>query len=570
MRGHSLRGNGPAESGGGRWSRREFVERAGSFALLTSVASTIDLLAACSGTPSSGGAGTGIPVKGGHLISGVTAEVSNFNTAIATSLTQNGLANLLLFDGLLSTNSKGELIPSIASLPNVSSDGTTYTFSLRPDVKWSDGTPLTSADALFTYGLMFAPDYKDVPSARRSVLEANIESLQAPDPHTFVVKTKQVWAPFLTLHSQYGIMPAHVFQAMTGKQVASADFNTNPTVVSGMYKFVSLQKGQQLTLARNDSYYGTKSYLDTYIQTTIADSSTLPALLEAGEIDVAIIDPSQAGALRSVKSIGIASYPTSSMPFYAYNLAPDKPASVFFSDRSVRQALLYALDRQEIVKAVLDGQGTVPLTWEPPASWAFNEQAKPVYSHDAKRAASLLDAAGWKPGSDGIRTNNGRRMEFEMDVISSIKTHTAMAQIIQEQWKTVGVDLRLKTAAVSTVIQNYLYSRNFDLSMGQVNWPDDPDESNMFNSSSTASGGLNAMDYVNPQLDHVFDQAAHVVDRAKRKVFYDQIQDILNEDLPAVPLVVINAVIAYNKRVHASFSPHTRAWQRGAWVSDRK
>lgn len=553
------------------WSRRDFLRHSGSAVLLASAAGVPGLLEACSSSGGGGRPTSGRAVRGGRVVAGIGTEATNFNSAIATSLTANTAASLLMFDGLLTTDAQGDLTPAIAStLPKVSADGTTFTFTLRPGVRWSDGTPLTANDVLFTYNLMFAPEYKEVPSARRSSLEANILSLEAPDSRTFVVRTKQVWAPFLTLHSQYGIMPAHAFTGMSGKQVATADFNTAPAVVSGMFKFVRWDKGQQLVLARNESYYGTKAYVDTYVQRVLTNTATFPDLLRTGEIDVAQVDPTQVDSLRSVGSVALTSYDTTSMPFYAYNLRPERPAGAFLSNKAVRQALLLALDRSQMVKVALNGLGGVPASWIPPGSWAYNPHPSPVYAHDPKKAARMLDEAGWTMGGDGVRAKGGARMELEIDVIGSLQPHVQIAQIMQAQWKDLGVTLDIRTAAASAVVNNYLNARNFDLSMGQVNWPDDPDEGNMFSSTSTGPGGLNAMNYRNLALDQLFAKAVQTVDRARRKALYGQIQNILNEDLPAAPMAVIKSTFAYNKRVHATFSAGNRTWQRGVWVADGK
>jgi peptide/nickel transport system substrate-binding protein len=154
---------------------------------------------------------------------------------------------MLMFDGLLSLNVKGDNIPMLASaLPTVSSDQLTFTFKLRPNLKWSDGQPITADDVAFTYGLMYSPDTKDFVSRYRASLEGFVQSVTATDPQTVVFKFSKILANFVDTHCRYGILPKHILGSVTPKALNTHDFFTkDPSISSGVFKFVKWDKGQQ-------------------------------------------------------------------------------------------------------------------------------------------------------------------------------------------------------------------------------------------------------------------------------------------------------------------------------------
>src|SRR5437868_4157057 len=234
------------------WSRRDFLKRAGgAAAYLTFLAGGVEFLEACAG---GGGTPTTTAKKGGHVVEGNFSDIRTLNSMLSSDTASNQVIGLL-FDGLLNYKKNGDLIPAIAAeLPKTSADGLTYTFKLRSNLKWSDGQPLTSDDVKFTYQLAYDDQYKDVSSPRRGDLSKYIKSIDTPDPLTVVITTTQVFAPFLASHGLYGILPKHVLGSLSAKAINTADFNTAPSVTSGAFKFVSWEKGQQVTMARNDNY----------------------------------------------------------------------------------------------------------------------------------------------------------------------------------------------------------------------------------------------------------------------------------------------------------------------------
>ncbi len=556
-----------------QWSRRDFLKRTGgAAAYLTFLAGGVEFLEACAG---GGGTQSATPKKGGHVVEGNITDIRTLNSMLSSDTASNQVIGLM-FDGLLNQKKNGDLIGALAQdVPKPSSDGLTYTFKLRDNLKWSDGQAITADDVKFTYQLAYDPQYKDFASPRRGDLSKYIASIDTPDPKTVVVKTTQVFAPFLASHGLYGILPKHVLGTLDGKAMNSADFNSAPTVVNGPFKFKSWDKGQQVTLERNDSYWGGAPYLDQWIMKVLPDSVALTNQLKTGELDIGPVDPGQFDNLKTTESVTTTEFPVPTFTFYAYNLNPDTKAGKLFADKAVRQALLFALNRQQIVDAVFFGHGKVANSVEPPTSWAYKDKPKVLYTFDKAKAESLLDGAGWTKGSDGIRAKGGLKLKFDMITNAGNKQRESMLQVMQQSWKDVGVEATPSLIQFPQLVSQIVNIRTFDVFLVGFNWSNDPDEAPLYHSRNTVAGGFNGADFKNDQVDSILDQALGTLDKAKRKQLYEQFQDIMSEEVPS-PVVLFNTgIYGWNKRVQGtdfgSFNQFgSRPWAHSVWVTDGK
>jgi len=562
------------------WSRRDFLRRMGgvvAFGAFT--AGGVEFLEACGNGGSSSTQNAPQGKKGGHLVEANISDISSLNSVLSSDTASSQVISML-FEGLLISKPNGDLVPGLASaMPQVSSDGLTYTFKLRPNLKWSDGQPLTSDDVLFTFNLMFSPDYKDVNSPRRSDLELNLQSITAPDAQTIVFKTKTVWAPFLALHAQREIMPKHVLGSLAAKAINTADFNSAPSASSGAFKFVRWDKGQQVVLARNENYWRGQTYLDQYVIKVVPDQVTLTNQLKTGEVDFGFVDPSLWDSLATVDTIDrLSPFGVPTFTFYAYNLDPAKPAGKLFADKAVRQALLLALDRQAMADRVYFKQASVADSVEPPISWAHSS-AKPTYGFDKSKAESMLDAAGWTKGPDGIRAKGGVQMKFNMITNQGNNQRQSLLQIMQQSWADIGVSATPQLIQFPQLVTQITNQRTFDVFLVGFNFTQDPDESQLFASTSANPGGFNGFLFKNPQVDQVLTQAASTLDQGKRKQLYAQFQDLMNDQVPAPILVFNKGLWAVSKRVqginNTVFGSYNQYGSRSllfkdVWVTDQK
>lgn len=562
------------------WSRRDFLRGMGGVAAFAAfTAGGLEFLEACGNGGTSTTQNTSTGKKGGHLVEANISDISVLNSVL-TSDTASAQVISQMFEGLLVSKPNGDLTPGLASaMPQVSSDGKTYTFKLRPNLKWSDGQPLTSDDVLFTFNMMFAPEYKAVNSPRRSDLELNLQSITAPDPQTIVFTTKNVWAPFLALHAQREIMPKHVLGSLAPTAINTADFNAGPSATNGAFKFVRWDKGQQVVLARNENYWRGQTYLDQYIIKVVPDSVTLTNQLKTGEVDFGFVDPSLWDGLATVDNIDrLTPFGVPTFTFYGYNLDPNKPAGKLFQDVAVRQALLLALDRQAMADRVYFKQATVADSVEPPISWS-HAAAKPSYPFDKSKAESMLDSAGWTKGPDGIRAKGGVPLKFTMITNQGNKQRESLLQIMQQSWSDIGVSATPQLIQFPQLVTQITNQRTFDVFLVGFNFTQDPDESQLFASNATNPGGFNGFLFKNPQVDSVLAQAASTLDQGKRKSLYAQFQNLMAEQVPAPILLFNKGLWAVSKRVQninaGVFGPFNQYGSRSlffkdVWVTDQK
>jgi peptide/nickel transport system substrate-binding protein len=561
------------------WSRRDFLRRTGgAAAYMAFLAGGAEFLAACAN------AGTNTPsvkaVKGGHIVEGNSTDVRNFNTVLVTDVYSSTL-NGLLFEPLVQLDGKGNLIPCLAKeLPKVSSDSLTYTFNLRQDVKWTDGSPVTADDVVFTYRLMYDPEFKDVKSPRRGELSTYVESVTAQDKYTVLFKTKKVYAPFVPTQGIYGIMPKKAFDGLSAVDINTAKFNSEPTISSGVMKFVKWEKSAQITLARNDTYWRGPANLDTYIWKVVPKSDVLEAQLKTGEID---FGPLRESTYEDVTSSGVnlAAFPVAIFLFYAYNQDPAKsPMAAAFQDKRVRQALLYALDRQKMVNspAIFNKQAVVADSVMLPIWWSYNKDTAPKYPYDPAKAGKLLDDAGWKMNAaTGIREKEGKPMRFRTTTNADRQVRPLVMNAMQEQWRKIGVDATrndLPTLAATAGILTG--ERNFDVLMIGFSFGADPaDEAGLWHSRNTAPGGFNGFNFKNSQADQLLDDASTTLDKAKRKDLYFKFQNVMADELPGAILFFNKGLWGVNKRVQGlnldTYNQFQyRPWFNQVFVSDGK
>jgi len=515
-------------------------------------------------------------------VEGSTSDVSQLNPVLVSANdTTSSTVSGLLYDGLLGSKANGDLYPRLArDMPTAASDGTTYTFTLRENIRFSDGSPITADDVKFTYDLMFDPQYIDVKSPLRSELTPNLRSVTAPDPKTIVFKTKQTSAPFLAWHGQYGILPRAGWSKLAPKEINTTELNIVPTVTSGAFKPAKYDKGVQYVVAANERHWQGRPNIDRWVFKVLPDSIAVADQLRTGEVDCGRVDASQLADVQRIPDVSIATVLEPIFTFYAYQLDPAKPASKMFSDKAVRQALLLALNRPAITDVIYFKQAIVATSSLPQMSWAYNKEARPQYLFDKAKAESMLDGAGWTKGADGIRAKAGTKLKFNVMTNAGNKARETLVVEMQHRWKEIGVEASPQLVPYTELLSQIEDKRTFDVFLVGFRVSQDPDQSQLWSSSAANPGGLNGMQYKNPQLDKILNDAAATLDQKKRKELYFQVQDILNEDVPAPVLVFNKSIWGIRKRLQGitggelGLGPYTqvgqRPWARTMFVADGK
>ncbi len=463
-------------------------------------------------------------------------DARRLNPIIAND-SASGTINDQVFNGLVKYDKDIRLVGDLAERWDVSPDGKTITFHLRKGVKWHDGVEFTAEDCLFTYQKLTDPkvatpygsSYTDVAKA------------EAVDWHTFRVTYKEPFSPALESWSM-GMIPKHVLE---GKDINTDPFNRHP-IGTGPYRFKEWAAGQKIVLQANDDYFEGRPNIDELIYRIIPDSSTMFQELLSGGVDMMGLNPIQ--YLRKSETRRIREnyrkfrYPANVYTYMGYNLT-----SKLFTDKGVRQALAYAIDRQSIIDGVLLGLGrpcTGPFSY---VSWAYNPNVK-SYAYDPELARRMLREAGWKDtDGDGVLDKNGRPFRFTILTNQGNSERIHAAEIIQQNFKKVGIDAGIRVMEWQAFLEQ-IDKRSFDAIILGWSMGRDPDLYDIWHSSKTKKGEYNFVGYKNPEVDKLLVAGRRTFDIEMRKKIYYRIHAILAEEQPYAFLYVPDATPIVHKR----------------------
>lgn len=472
------------------------------------------------------------PQKGGTVIVAIGTEPNVLNPVINSS-SPTMVPSCMIYEGLvtMSVSAEGnEIKPNLAEAWTISDDGRTYTFKLR-DAKWHDGMPFTSEDVRYTL-MEVAAKQSPLFSAQ---VGGNLESVLTPDARTAVVKLKEPSGPLLTALTcelSAGILPAHIFK---GSDVAINTATTEAPVGTGPFKLSEWARGSHLKLVAFEDYWDQdRPYLDGIVVRFIPSGGTRTQALLAGEIDyipMTYFSYSDAEVVRQNPNTKLElSGHAPNMTFAFFNLKNE-----ILNDPKVRHALLTATDREYILKNAFNGfggAGSAP--WTTFIPWATDPSIDYDQSHafDSKKAAEMLEQAGYKAGADGVR--------FEVKVAYDPATaeRTQAAAALQAMWRQAGVKVELAPLEASVLLPAVHKQSDFDVYISSYNSYFDPaiGVARAYVSGSIGVNFGNAGHYSNPEVDDLFKKASTLTDQEERGVVYRQIQEILMEDLPVITL----------------------------------
>ncbi|MDB4897570.1 MAG: hypothetical protein JWN15_3832 [Firmicutes bacterium] len=447
------------------------------------------------------------------VIIGLPGDIKNFN--IAMGFNPSWFPSTMYFSRLVTMDYGPDFAirPDLATDWQVSDDGLTYTFHLHKNVKWHDGKPFTSDDVKYTF--------EATVQNKGMALDifSHVKSIDTPDPDTVVIHLKETFAPFLVQLAMYPrtpILPKHLYE---GTDWATNPYNMKP-VGTGPYKFEKSVPGQYFSFVRNDDYFGKKPAVERVILKVLPDVNVAVAQLRSGEIQ-ALNDPPPLQLEKSLAAdpnITVDEHPGPMVYFLSFNVT--KPP---YNNTAVRTALAYAINREDLNQKVTQGiYKTATGTYEPSVKWAFNDQAR-LPDYDPKKANAMLDAAGF-PVKDGTR--------FGLDLWISRATELNAAQVIKEQLKQVGVDVKI-TQLEDGLLRKELKSRKQDAYLYGNWWGPDPSEWEQYTAST---GTWNETGYANPRVDELFKLGLKTVDQNQRATYYKEIQEIVLKDMPRIPL----------------------------------
>ena len=416
-----------------------------------------------------------------------------------------------------------------------------YEFRLRDDVLWHDGAPFTAADVAFTVQTMQDPGYQGDPSL--SELWRNV-TIEQPDLYTVRFTLDEPFPSFLQ-YTIIGILPAHLLSDVEAADLPFHDFSTQHPVGTGMF-MVDHVAPDRVVLTTNPSYWGPEPYLERVEFWFYSDWAGLVEDYQSGVIQA--LQPSGLEELSELESLpGLQFYSAQSAGYALTYLNLIDESLPFFQLREVRQALLYALDRQALVDSVLAGQGLVADSPILPTMWAYDPNVRD-YGYDPERAIGLLDAVGWQD-SDGdlIRDKDGVELAFTL-LTTDEPVMTGLAEEMARQWRALGVEVTIRAVTPDAAIL-LVRNRNFDAALVEIGLTADPDPYPLWHSTQVESG-QNFAGFASDEADVVMEEARRSSDPARRLELYFAFQQIFAEEVPSLLIYYPIYVYAVNEHVH--------------------
>ncbi|MDX1995989.1 MAG: ABC transporter substrate-binding protein [bacterium] len=473
----------------------------------------------------------------------------------------------------------------------VSEDGLTYTFTIREDAVWSDGTPITSDDMIFTIG---AIQNEEIATA----FESNIELVSAVnriDDKTYEIVLSQPDCAALSQLGAIRFLPAHKFAADYSDFV-EGEFIDNPDVSGGPYILEEWAPDEFQRYRANETFWGGAPSIPFLINRVVGEQAVALQGIQSGDIDYTYFQGDLFAQIADTSSLQYEFFPQLTVNFLALNWAdPTNPQSAYdgdalveqtphpiFSDPAVRQAVAMGYNKQDILATLGGEDGGTPLLGVvvPTIGWAYNTNIEP-YPYDPEMAAQLLEEAGWVDSDgDGVREKDGVRLSFTISYSNILALFETTALVAQDQLSDIGFEVNLELVEWANYLDQIYFGQGYDatpMSNSGGTAPPDPNDFTtlILSSEDTPGSGNNLASYINPQIDELV-RAARTVpgcDTAARAEIYYQIQQIAHDDVaydftftPNIYQVANSRIGNFNPGpswVYYGYAAHLHEWTLG-------
>lgn len=514
-------------------------------------------------TPTPIGFLAGAPQPGGNWTRALSANPTNFNPVLAAD-SASAAVHAMLYPALVRQDPVTGQYGSNGAMGErweLSPDGRTWTFYLRPGVVWSDGEAVDAYDFKYTYDAIRLSSI-DSPHQR---LATPIESIEIVNPLTVRVTFYEERCDALSL-LRVGWLPSHRF-AEDFSDLGSAFFNQSPDVSAGPFVFQSYIPNDSVVLRRNSRYWQGAPLMERMIFRIIPNAEERLSLLLSGALDETPLTPDQLISLLDAPQIKVASGAIDAYDFIAINLAnpafpqrglSDEGALLFqdphplLAERSVREAMARAIDYRGIISAIYLEQA-YPLAANvlPIVPWAFDASLE-QRAYNPDQARTILENSGWIDiNRDGIREKDIRTLRLTLIVPEVDPYLVRIGEIVRDQLNSVGFDIRIQQLAPSAFTRQLL-SQRFDLALsGWTNFGVDPDDHELWQAATDRPGsGFNFVSYQNQRLEKLLQDGLTVrgCQPQDRAPIYREIQQILHDDLPYIFLAGIVRNIGYTSQ----------------------
>lgn len=466
------------------------------------------------------------PVYGGAYTEGVVGTISQLNPLFSAVNSAETSATALIFSGLTKRNGSAQVIPDLAEKWEISPDGKNYTFHLRKNVKWHDGTPFSADDVIFTINTIQNPDvrspyldtWKGVAAAKK-------------DSNTVVFTLPNAYSPFLTL-TNVPIVPAHILQKVPARNIKISEFSTAP-IGTGPYVFTELKKirtSEEVILSSNPDYYKKQPYIDSFTIKTYGNVDELVSGYSKREVaGIEKVPTSEISSQRRLPDIRLYQAATGSYDVMFFNLRKGVQKNI-----SLRQAIALSVNRKDLTQKAYDGYASFIYTPIPPGFLGSNSALK--QNQDLAAAKKKLADDGFVAGADGILKKGTEKATLRL-VTSDDTEKIIEAEEIQKTLKALGIEVKIERYPLNALIQNHIRPRDFDILLISQNLGADSDLYAFWSSTQATDPGLNFSGITDRRLDKLIEQARAITNPTTRAEKYKQALQIIWDNTAAVFLV---------------------------------
>jgi len=495
------------------------------------------------------GSGKKTAASGGTFRVGTASGIDSLNPFVAFN--QDAYSTFeYIYPVLVQYNSRLKFAPFFARSWSSSNHGKTWTFKTQPHAKWSDGKPLTAADAAWTINTSIK--YASGATANVAGLVAHITKASAPNATTLVVHYRQAAGNVLGQFQQFFILPKHIWAKHVGKKGAGLKTFANPAPVvgSGPFNLVRFQKNQIALFTRNDSYWGPKPKIQEFGLQQYSNDDAMVTALKAHQLDA--LETVPATSIKTLRHSGFAvsDVPGLDQTDFIINSNPKKKKHRELLDLKVKEAFDHAIDRKKIDSVTFLGAAQPANSIIPATTGIWHNPHLKTVSFDLKLANKILDKAGFKRGPGGIRVAHGKKMSYAVITPTDVQSIPRTFQIIQTDFAKIGVQLRQQALDSSAAFAQMTKPNNtyqgFDLAMWDWTALIDPD---FMLSVVTCDqyGGWSDSGYCNKKYDRMYSKQQLTPNQTKRRKIVWKMQAFLYKQRPYLWLANDDSVSAVSK-----------------------
>lgn len=529
------------------------------------------------------------PKRGGTLNLAMWNKPEGQFNPIVVSDTYGSNITAMMYDGLWRYDERFSPVPGLAEAWEWDASNTKLTFYLRKGLTYFDGTPVTAKDVVFAYKAIWHPKYigprdagwedvkgyADYAEGKSGETPANFEKgivttdnlpgLYAVDDHTVVFELTQPNAPFIFNiaygpidSSKYGSVPVQDWGTAADPYNAYANG-------TGAFKMAEYVEGQYAVLEANPNYWAGRPYIDRVIWRIVA-AEVAVGEVQRGNLDYVEFSPAEIESYQAMSHIEIHEFPDVLFQMMYYNAVKGPTA-----DKSVRQALNYAIDRESIIHNLMQDHASTMYGPVHPLTWAYTDEIN-HYDFDPAKSRQMLDEAGWTVGNDGYRYKNGEKLSLRLiypNVGNPVRQATA--PVVQQMLKDIGVEVQLIGYDWPTIDQKVFIEHDFDLMfIGFQLGNSDPDPTGLWDKASTVEGGFNAPGWWTEKSEDLIKKGKATGDIEERIEIYHEWAKHWVDESPAFIFYAVNTLIAANERLE-NFRPGPQGYMwnlEELWLSE--